>query len=133
MSAPAAKKDYLVISRGQWDEGASKEEVQRAIDRFYQWYERNVQLGRMKAGSRLGNEGRVVSKRSVTDGPFAESKELIGGFWFIVAASLDEAAALAAENPCMAHGLSYEIRPLEAEKAVATSVTSETPARWRRR
>jgi hypothetical protein len=114
------------------DENASKHEVQRAIDRFYEWYERNLELGRMKPGSRLAKEGKVVSKASVTDGPFAETKELIGGFWFIVAGSLDEAAALAAENPCMAYGLTYEVRPLEAERAVATSVTNETPAAWRR-
>jgi hypothetical protein len=85
----------------------------------------------MKPGSRLAQEGKVVSKLSVTAGSFAETKELIGGFWFIVAASLEEAAALAAENPCMAFGLSYEIRPLEPEKAAANSVTNETPAAWR--
>jgi hypothetical protein len=133
MSAPDAKKEYLVISRGQWDDNASKEEVQRAIDAFYHWFESNLQRGRMKAGSRLAKDGKIVSKFSVTDGPFAETKELIGGFWFIVAGSLEEAAALAAENPCMAYGLNYEIRPLEAEKAVATSVTNETPAMWRSR
>jgi hypothetical protein len=132
MSATDAKKEYLVMSRGQWDENASKQEVQRAIDQFYEWYERNLELGRMKPGSRLAKEGKVVTKASVTDGPFAETKELIGGFWFIVAGSLDEAAALAAENPCMAYGLTYEVRPLEAERAVATSVTNETPAAWRR-
>src|SRR5687767_12627182 len=131
MSAMDAKEEYLVISRGQWDENASKQDVQRAIDRFYEWYERNLELGRMKPGSRLAKEGKVVSKASVTDGPFAETKELIGGFWFILAGSLDEAAALAAENPCMAYGLTYEVRPLEAERAVATSATNETPAAWR--
>ena len=35
MNQATAKKRYLVISRGQWDEGAKKEDVQRAIDRFY--------------------------------------------------------------------------------------------------
>ncbi|HEY9532005.1 MAG TPA: YciI family protein [Burkholderiales bacterium] len=131
MSQSDAKKEYLVISRGQWEAGASKQEVQLAIDAFYAWLERNRELGRMKPGSRLAQEGKVVSKLSVTDGPFAETKELIGGFWFIVAESLEEAAALAAENPCMAFGLSYEIRPLEPEKAAANSVTNETPAAWR--
>ncbi|AEG92494.1 YciI family protein [Ramlibacter tataouinensis] len=131
MNPTDAKNEYLVISRGQWDAGASKQDVQRAIDEFYDWFERNQKLGRMKLGSRLANEGKLVSKSSVTDGPFAETKEVIGGFWFIVAGSLDEAAALAAQNPCMAFGLSYEVRPLEGERAVATSVTNETPAAWR--
>lgn len=133
MSQPDTSNEYLVISRGQWDAGASKQDIQRAIEEFYAWLERNRELGRMKPGSRLATEGKVVSKFSVTDGPFTETKELIGGFWFIIAGSLDEAAALAAENPCMAFGLTYEIRPLDGEKASVTSVTNEIPAAWRSR
>jgi hypothetical protein len=129
MSTP--KHEYLVLSRGQWDANASKADVQKAIDEFYVWYEKNLQAGRMKSGSRLANEGKIVSRQSITDGPFAETKELIGGYWFIVASSLEEAAALAAENPCMKFGLSYMVRPLEAERAEASAVNTETPAAWR--
>ena len=123
---------YLVISRGKWDENAVQDDVQQAIDLFYEWYERNVAAGRMLPGSRLRTEGKVVSKRGMTDGPFTESKELVGGYWFIVADSLDDAAALAAENPCLAFGLTLEIRPLEDVKALATATTNETPVAWRR-
>lgn len=132
MSNAASQNDYLVLSRGQWDENASPPEVQRAIDAFYVWYERNLALKRMKPGSRLAGDGKVVSRNSITDGPFAETKELIGGFWFIVAASLEDAAALAAENPCLAFGLTMEIRPLDGERATAVAITNETPAAWRR-
>jgi hypothetical protein len=127
----AAKHEYLVLSRGQWDASAPRAEVQKAIDRFYDWYEHNLKAGRMRPGSRLGPEGKSVSRQSITDGPFVETKELIGGYWFIVASSLDEAAALAGENPCMAYGLSYEVRPLEAERAAANAVNTETPDAWR--
>ena len=123
--------DYLLISRGQWDETASKEDVQDAIDRFYIWYERGVAEGVLKPGSRLENRGKQVSRDGVTDGPFAEAKELVGGFWFIVADSLDAAARIAAENPCLAYGLTLEIRPLEAARARAQDVTNETPPAWR--
>lgn len=133
MDSSSPNKQYLVISRGQWDETASKQDVQVAIDQFYVWYERNLALGRMNPGSRLKNEGKVVSRSVITDGPFAEAKELVGGFWFIVAASLQEAAALAAENPCLAYGLSLEVRELDEVKAQATAVTNETPPAWRRR
>lgn len=126
------KKQYLVISRGQWDEGATPEAVQGAIDRFYAWYEANLAAGRMVRGSRLQVAGKVVSRQGVTDGPFTESKELVGGYWFIVAGSLDEAASLAAQNPCLAFGLTLEIRPLDDAKALAVEVTNETPAAWRR-
>lgn len=133
MNQATAKKEYLVISRGKWDEAATKEDVQGAIDRFYDWHERNVEAGRALRGSRLRADGKVVSRRSITDGPFTETKELVGGYWFIVAGSLDEAAALAAENPCLAFGLSLEIRPLEEAKALATDTTNETPDAWRTR
>lgn len=85
----------------------------------------------MLRGSRLQAEGKVVSRRGFTDGPSAETKELIGGYWFIVASSLDEAAALAAENPCLAFGLTLEIRALDQAKAPATETTCETPDAWR--
>ena len=131
MDTPNPKNEYLVISRGQWDSDASKEDIQRAIDDFYVWYERSLELGRMKPGSRLTTEGRVLTKSSITDGPFAESKELIGGYWFILANSLEEAAAIAVENPCMAYGLTIEVRPLDSDRAVATAITNETPVQWR--
>jgi hypothetical protein len=131
MTQATAKNHYLVISRGQWDEAATKEDVQRAIDRFYDWHERNVEAGRALRGSRLRAEGKVVSRRSITDGPFAESKELVGGYWFFLAGSLEEAAALGAENPCLAFGLTLEIRPLDEAKALATDTTNETPDAWR--
>lgn len=124
------KHDYLLLSRGQWDEGADPSDVQSAVDRFYAWYEQGLAQGRFKPGSRLQRSGRLVSRVSVTDGPFAETKELVGGYWFIVAETLDEAAAIAAESPCLAFGLSYEIRPLEGERASVEVLSNETPASW---
>jgi hypothetical protein len=129
MNKETARSEYLVISRGQWDQDVSPEEIQGAIDRFYVWHDRLVAEGRMKAGQRLAREGKIVSKRSVTDGPYAESKEMIGGYWFILAESLEEAAEIAAANPCLACGLVSEIRPIESVRASAYAVTSETPTR----
>jgi hypothetical protein len=118
---PPTQGDYLVISRGKWDPAKSPEEIQQAIDRFYVWYEQAVAAGRMKRGQRLAVEGKVVTRERIV----AEAKELVGGYCFIVAASLDEATALAAENPCIACGLTLEIRPLELERASAYAVTNE--------
>jgi hypothetical protein len=83
----------------------------------------------MKAGSRLSTEAATVSKSGiVTDGPFGEAKEVVGGYWFIVARSLREAAEIAAKNPCAQYGLSFEIRPLESARASAHNITNENPA-----
>lgn len=127
MTDESALREYLVLSRGQWDKSLSKQEIQKAIDQFYGWYDRNVAAGRMKTGHRLTTEGKVVSRRTITDGPFAETKELVGGYWFIVAGSLEEAAALAAENPCIACGLTLEVRPIDPARASAFVQTNETP------
>ena len=123
-------REYLVLSRGQWDATASQEAVQTAIDAFYTWYEQSLAAGLMKPGHRLAREGKVVSKHAVTDGPFAETKEVLGGYWFIVARSLEEAAALAAQNPCLAYGLTLEIRPVELARANVLVPANETPAQW---
>ena len=129
MSDKTAPSEYLVISRGQWDSELSPQTIQEAIDSFYVWHDRLVKEGRMKVGQRLAREARMVSRHSITDGPFTEAKEVIGGYWHILARSLDEAAQLAAQNPCLACGLSYEVRPIELARASASVVSNETPRR----
>src|SRR5689334_5186066 len=105
MSEPQTKSEYLVISRGKWDEDKSPEEIQRAIDAFYVWHEQLVRECKMKSGQRLARKSMFVSSHGVIDGQFAETKEVIGGYWHFLAHSLEEAAALAAQNPCLACGL----------------------------
>jgi hypothetical protein len=125
MNDPKPKNDYLLLSRGQWDPHKSKDEIQAAITSFYNWYEGLVADGTFKPGQRLAVECKVVSPVGIIDGPFAESKEVIGGYWFIVAANLQQAADIAARNPCLACGLSYEIRPIELERASAHRTSNE--------
>jgi hypothetical protein len=128
MTQASAQSEYLVLSRGKWDESASRADIETSIEEFYKWYAHNLEIGRMKPGSRLSTEGAMVSKSGIsTDGPFCETKEVIGGYWIIVARSLREAAELASQNPCLPYGLRFEIRPLEAERASAYKVTNETP------
>lgn len=127
MPEKTSTSEFLVISRGRWDRDKSPEEIQQAIDAFYAWKERLEQEGRMRAGQRLATQAKIVSRNGVTDGPFTEAKEVIGGYWFFLAGSLAEAAELAAQNPCLACGLTYEVRPIELERASAYKVTNETP------
>jgi hypothetical protein len=128
MNGQVSPSEYLVISRGQWDKDVPREEIQYAIDQFYVWLGRLVDEGKMKTGQRLAKTGKTVSKKNVMDGPFGETKEVIGGYWFIVAESLEEAAQIAAGNPCLNCGLFYEIRPIDPERASAFTVTTETPS-----
>lgn len=127
MTETKNRSEYLVLSRGQWDRDKSPAEIQEAIDAFYGWADQLVQEGKMVAGQRLATQAKMVSRSGTTDGPFAEAKEVIGGYWFFLASSLEEAAELAAQNPCLACGLTYEVRPIELEQASAYKVTNETP------
>lgn len=123
----APPSEFLVLSRGRWDEDLSEDEIQAAIDDFYAWHARLVDEGKMRTGQRLKRDARRVSRDAVTDGPFSESREVIGGYWHVLAASLDEAAAIMTQNPTLACGLEFEIRPIEPERADARVVSNETP------
>ena len=127
MSDAATPSEFLVISRGRWDEEAAPARIQSAIDAFYAWLEQEVAAGRMRTGQRLATGGRTVGRGFVSDGPFGEAKEIICGYWFIIARDLDEAQAIIARNPCIELGLFFEVRPIEAVRASAFALTNETP------
>jgi hypothetical protein len=118
MTSKSSPSEYLVICKGQWDKTASKDQIAKTIDHFYVWLDGLVDQGKMKYGQRLMYEGKTIGRKNVvTDGPFGESKEVIGGFWFVIANSLDEAAEIAKGNPCLDLGLSLEIRPIDPDIA----------------
>lgn len=121
-------QDFLLLSRGQWDPDAAREQIEASIAKFYEWYDGNVETGRFRPGSRLTPEAAKVSRSGIsTDGPFGEAKEVIGGYWIIRACSLREAAEIAAENPCLRHGLKMEIRPLDSARGTYDNTLNERP------
>jgi hypothetical protein len=122
MSERPPPAEYLVISRGKWDKTLSRDEIQNVIDQFYTGLDRLVNEGKMKRGQRLTYEGKTILRQDViADGPFGETKELIGGYWFILANNLDEAAQIAKGNPCLDYGLFFEIRPIDPQRATPRS------------
>ena len=128
MTDDSGARDYLVLSRGQWRRDAAPEEIQAAIDDFYTWLDTHLAAGRMKTGERLARQGATVrAKGIVLDGPYGETKELVGGYWFVVASSLAEAAELLSSSPTLPLGLFYELRPLQLERASAWTRSNETP------
>jgi hypothetical protein len=117
MTTPTAKSEYLVLCRGiNWDKSLSPEDIRKAMNQFYAWFERLVKEGKMRSGHRLAPEGKVIAGRTApTDGPFAESKEAIAGVWFIHANSLEEAIEIAKGNPALEYGHNLEVRPILPE------------------
>jgi hypothetical protein len=110
--------EFLVICRGEWDGTLLQKEKQNVIDQFYAWLDQLVDEGKMRRGQRLTYEGKTIGRRgTITDGPFGESKEVIGGYWFVLAHNLDEAAQIAKTNPCLDCGLFVELRPIDPQTA----------------
>ncbi len=108
--------DYLLLFRGtNWHEGLSPAEIQRVMTQWRAWFNGLQAAGKVKSGLPLMNEGKVVTGadgRFIVDGPFAESKEAIGGFFLIKVADLDEAVAIAKQCPGLKHGAAVEVRPV---------------------
>lgn len=114
MTSTTATSEYLFLFRGAlWHKGLSPEEIQKNLARFTAWFEQLNNQGRFKGGHPLSNEGKIVAgKNPVTDGPFAESKEAIAGFFIIQADNLEEAVEIAKGCPGLDYGQTVEVRPL---------------------
>ena len=111
------QNEYMLLFRGpHWDEGVSPEELQQRMNKVMAWFDGLKQRGIVKAGQPLGPEGKTVSRgRAVSDGPFTESKEAIGGYLLLQLDSFDEALAIAKSNPTLEYGNTIEVRPVLEE------------------
>ena len=112
------KNGYLLIFRStDWYRGLSPEQMQLIADQWMAWFNRLKDENKCVAGNPLEREGKIVSgkNRAVSDGPFAESKETIGGYFLLKVDSLDEAVAIARECPGLPFGIRVEVRPVAGE------------------
>ena len=130
MSTQPTPSEHLLLFRGsQWDKGLSPEELQNAMDQFMSWFERLKQQGKLKAGQPLERSGKIVSGkngRTVADGPFAESKEAVGGYFLLQVDSLEEAVAIAKQCPILEFGSTVEVRPVAEECPTFRRVQEQT-------
>ena len=113
------QNEYLLLFRGNaWYNCLSPEELQKVMSEFKAWFDRLTEQGKLKAAQPLVREGKLVSGkqgRVVADGPFAESKEAIGGYFLLAVNSLDEAVAVAKSCPSLEYGTQVEVRPVAEE------------------
>jgi hypothetical protein len=117
MMADTTKSEYLLLFRNiGWHKSLSREEIQHHIARFTAWFERLRDQGRFIGGGPLAHEGKTLADRNtVVDGPFAETKEVIAGFFIIQADSLEEAAEIAKDCPGLTYGQTVEVRAIASE------------------
>ena len=90
----------------------SPEAQQAHMGKWFAWVEKLRKEQRYLGGEALLPGGKTIKglKKAVTDGPFAESKEIVGGYFVVNAKSLDEAVQIAKECPDYELGGIVEVR-----------------------
>jgi hypothetical protein len=130
---------FMVMVKATTDSEAGAPPTRELLDAMMAYNEELVKAGIMKGGDGLQPSAKGVrvqfdgAKRSVVDGPFAETKELVAGYWLWECKSLDEAIDWVKRCPNPMPGPSeIEIRPLYELADFGEIVTPETAAAWDR-
>lgn len=108
----------LVLFEKPGDFGSmAPDKIQAIIEKYGAWGMKMAQEGRMVAGHKLTEDGgkkldRSGSSVAMTDGPYAEAKEVVGGIYILKAKDYAEAASLAKTCPHMEYGR-IEVRQID--------------------
>ena len=122
-STEKSQHGFMLLFVGMdWHKGLSPEQMQNVSNDWMAWFKRLTEEGKAVAGHPLAFEGKSVSgkNRTVTDGPFAEAKEAIGGYFMLDVATMDEAVAIARQCPGLPFGAKVEVRPVLSQCPLKT-------------
>ena len=124
---------YLLMccfSESRW-EGLAEPEKAAIMRDYAAWVESTVKSGRHLASGKLQPASAATTIRMrdgkpvITDGPFAETKEQLGGYHLVECRNRDEAIAIAQRIPTLRAGGTVEVRALEAADAAPEMLTKE--------
>jgi hypothetical protein len=125
-----SENKYILLFRGNdWHKGLSPEEMQQVANQWMAWFKGLTEQGKAIAGNPLEGEGKIVSGKNgrvVADGPFAESKEAIGGYFLLQVETFDEAVAIAKNCPGLGYGVKVEVRPVAEQCPLTGEAQPET-------
>ena len=95
--------NYLYLFRGGAMRDMSPQQLEDSMKRWGAWMGQLSQAGQFKAGEPLGDGGKVLTgkKKTLQDGPFGETKDLVGGYMLVTAPNLDAAVELARGCPIL--------------------------------
>ena len=106
-------KEFMMIFRNEKSERPepTPEQFKAIFDSWQDWIGGIAAQGKFVSTNALGTEGKLINASSViTDGPYAEVKEIVGGYAIVKAADIDEAVKLAEGCPMFAAGGTVEVR-----------------------
>lgn len=132
-SSPSSASNFMLLFHNagpKAHEHLNAEQRTALMQQWNDWYDGLAKQGKVEQGRPLALAGRVVSMAGgrLVDGPYAETKEAIGGFFMLKVADMDEAVAIGKQCPGLAHGLSVEVRPLADCSPVLDGVRARLPA-----
>jgi hypothetical protein len=100
------------------------------MDRWVKWFEGLKAAGKIVSAQPLADEGKIISAKKgrtvVADGPFAESKEAVAGYFLVDVADEAEALEIAQRCPTIEHGLTVEVRPVVPACAIFSELAEES-------
>lgn len=106
-------KEFMLIFRNDFKSEfqQSPEQMQQVMTKWMDWLAKITAEGKMSdKGNRLGSEGRTVKAGTITDGPYTEIKEIVGGYIIVKGNNIDDAVAIAGKCPILELGGSVEVR-----------------------
>lgn len=107
-------KEFMMIFRNEKNEGGempSAEQMQVVMKQWQDWIRGIVEKGNYSSTNRLNSEGKILKPNNVvTDGPYAEAKEMVGGYLIVKANSLEEAVEMAKSCPNLFYDGNVEVR-----------------------
>ena len=104
------EKFMLIFHGGQMD-GLSAQEMEAHMGKWLAWVEKLTKAGKYVSGEPLLPGGKLIqAKGSVTDGPYTEGKEVVGGFFIINAANMQEAVDICDDFPDFEMGSTIQVR-----------------------
>lgn len=106
---------FIYLYRGGERQQASPEQMQQEMQKWMTWLKGLTEKGHVKdPGHPLERSGKLVSgkSRTVTDGPFAEAKDVVGGYTLMEARDIAQAVELSSGCPIFEAGGAVEVRPV---------------------
>lgn len=105
---------FMLIFHGSMPSQQAPAIMQEHMDKWMAWIDRLKKDGKYAGGEPLLPGGKLVNgpDKQVTDGPYLEGKEVVGGFFIINARDLDEAVTISKDCPDLEYGGSVQVRQI---------------------
>ena len=108
------EKFMFIFQGGMPTKDTSPEDMQANMGKWLAWIEKLSKQGKYVAGEPLLPGGKLVSgaNKKVTDGPYTEGKEMVGGFFIVNAKDINEAVEISKDCPDFENGGSVQVRQI---------------------